>query len=113
MTNRQTKICKIILRHKTLGKILKKSHIKDYLALQEEFCPGSLEFSDFEFEDDTHVSLEKLFLEEFENQQREIFYKRIPLFISICAIVIALFSINTNSLLWMIIGQLFDLIMHT
>lgn len=57
MAKEQMKICKIIIKHKNLKDILQKAQIEDYYALQEKFTPGLLDFSDYDFEDDTIVRL--------------------------------------------------------
>ena len=51
------RICDTIVRHETLGLVLEKADISDYYALQEKFRPGLLDFSDYDFTDDTRVIL--------------------------------------------------------
>ncbi len=107
MTNEQIRICKIIRKYKMLKPILDKSGIDDYLALQEIFDPGDLNFSDYEFEDDTIVELSREATEEYEKQKFDIFYHRAPLTLSIIAIIISIFAllatIGTDSILWSMI----------
>lgn len=110
MTKYQAKICRIILRHKRLDKILRKAHIDDWEDLQSCFNDWQLEESDPDEKGYTYVSMRNDLVEEFEFLQRDIFYKRIPLFISIGAVIISLFSINTQSLLWLLISRILDLI---
>lgn len=104
MTNEQMQICKIIRKYKTLKPILDKSGIEDYLVLQEQFNPGDLIFSDYEFEDDTIVEISRKITEEYEKQKFDVFYHRVPLLLSIIAIIISIFAllatIGTDSLLW-------------
>lgn len=90
MTKEQMKICKIIIRHKTLGDILQKTRIEDYYALQEKFPPGSMDFSDYDFENDTIVTLNDNTLEEYEKQKDVMFYHRWPLVISIIALIMSI-----------------------
>lgn len=104
MTKEQMKICKNIIRHKNLKDILRKSHIEDYYALQEKFKPGLLDFSDYDFEDDTVVSLTDELLEEYEQQKDKTFYRRGPFIVSIIALIIAILgSIGSDSILGRII----------
>lgn len=107
MTKEQMRICKIIIKYKNLKDILNKSHVGNYYALQEKFAPGALDFSDYDFEDDTIVQLTTEFLEEYEQQHDEYFYRRFPLIISIISLIVSIFaalaSIGTDSILWSII----------
>ena len=104
MTKEQLKICQIILKHKQLGIILKKTHIDSYYALQEKFHPNALGFSDFDFTDDTTVLLNDNILEEYEQQRDKIFYQRWPFVISILALIVSIFgSIGSDSILGRII----------
>lgn len=107
MTIKQMKICKIIIKNKNLKDILRKSHIEDYYTLQEKFKPGLLEFSDFDFEDNTVVSLSDELLEEYEEQKDRTFYRRWPFIISIVALIVSVFAVlatmGSDSILWSII----------
>lgn len=100
MTKQQVKICKIILRYKTLNKILQKANLEDWEELQMSFKPWMLEESDPDEKGNTVITLNNKLLEEFENRRNELFYKRIPLILSIVALIVSIFSINSNSLLW-------------
>ena len=94
------RICDTIVRHETLGLVLEKADISDYYALQEKFRPGLLDFSDYDFTDDTRVILSDELLDDYERQKSEEFYRRWPLIISIIAIIISfLGSIGSDSLL--------------
>lgn len=106
MTNEQMKICKTIIKYKNLKDILTKAHIEDYYALQEKFKPGLLDFSDYDFEDNTIVSLTDDLLEEYEQQNTETFYHRISIIALIVSIFAALASISSDSVLWSIIWKL-------
>lgn len=57
MTNKQAKICKAVRKYKTLGRIIPKSGVSDYMELQELLGPGALEFSDYDMTDETVVTL--------------------------------------------------------
>ena len=109
MTKEQMEICKIIIKYNKLEDILRKSHIEDYCALQEKFYPRILDFSDYEFEDDTIVYLTNELLEEYEKQKDEIFYHRWPLIISVIALIVSIFAvlatIGSDSILWSIVSK--------
>ena len=95
------RICDTIVRHETLGLVLEKADISDYYALQEKFRPGLLDFSDYDFTDDTRVILSDELLDDYERQK--------PLIISIIAIIISfLGSIGSDSLLGCLIGKIFE-----
>ena len=100
MTEQQAKICRIILEQKTLSKVLKKTHLKDWEDLQMSFDPWMLEESDPDENGDTIITLNNELLAEYENRKNELFYKKIPLILSIAALIVSIFSINSNSLLW-------------
>ena len=107
MTKEQIKICKIIIKNKNLKDVLLKSHIEDYYSLQEKFSPGLLDFSDYDFENNTVVNLTDELLEEYEKQKDEIFYRRWPFIISIIALIVSVLgSIGSDSILGRIITQL-------
>lgn len=108
-TKEQMRICDTIVRHETLGLVLEKADISDYYALQEKFRPGLLDFSDYDFTDDTRVILSDELLDDYERQKSEEFYRRWPLIISIIAIIISfLGSIGSDSLLGCLIGKIFE-----
>lgn len=103
------RICDTIVRHETLGLVLEKADISDYYALQEKFRSGLLDFSDYDFTDDTRVILSDELLDDYERQKSEEFYRRWPLIISIIAIIISfLGSIGSDSLLGCLIGKIFE-----
>ena len=110
MVRKKMKICKNIIKYKKLGKILQKSHIPDYLSLQEEFEPGALDFSDYEFENDTIVYMTDDLLEEYEEQKDATFYRRGPFIISIISLIMSVFAllatIGSESVLWTTILKL-------
>lgn len=109
VTKEQMRICDTIVRHETLGLVLEKADISDYYALQEKFRPGLLDFSDYDFTDDTRVILSDELLDDYERQKSEEFYRRWPLIISIIAIIISfLGSIGSDSLLGCLIGKIFE-----
>lgn len=93
MTKRQIQVCKLIQRDRYLGTILRKGHIMDYMELQELFDPGSLDFADFDMTDHTEVTLSNATLEEFEEYQSKLRDRWITRGLSICALVISLFSL--------------------
>ena len=93
MTKERLELCKIIIKYKNLDTILEKSKMPDYLALQDAFNPNTLRFSNSSFNSSTIVSLTPPFLEEYEKQRNDIFYRRVPLTISIIAIIIAFLSL--------------------
>ncbi len=66
MTAKSYKVCKTVLRHKTLGAIMKAANLQNYQQLQELAGPGRLSFSDYRFEADTVVTLSPAGQEEFE-----------------------------------------------
>ena len=93
MTNRQYKLCRIILKKKQLDKILRYSKVSDYLDLQYEFEPGSLDFSDLEMNATTTVTLSNQMLEEYEERSRRDIQQRVSLILSIIAIVISIIAL--------------------
>lgn len=93
MTNRQAKLCKIILRHQNLPAILKKSKISDYLAFQYEFEPGDLDFSNTEMDDTTIIKLSNHILAEYEERRRTIWDQKITRILSIIAIIISIIAL--------------------
>ncbi|MEE0252064.1 MAG: hypothetical protein UEE41_01545 [Acutalibacteraceae bacterium] len=98
MTDRQIKICSKILRYKKLGAILKKTKIKDYRALQDEFKPNSLNFSDTAINDETLVSPCNELRDEFDNFRRKNIHVYIAEILSVIAIIVSVISlIKANS----------------
>lgn len=93
MTNNQKKLCKIIVKEKYLNRILSTSGIKDYLDLQYCFEPNMLDFSDYEMNENTIVTLTTPLLEEFEKECRNSFREWFTWILSICAIIISIISL--------------------
>lgn len=93
MTNKQAKICKAVRKYKTLGRIIPKSGVSDYMELQECLGPGMLEFSDFDMTDDTVVTLCDQLTEELENRGRATFREVFTWILSICAIIISIIAL--------------------
>lgn len=89
MTNKQYKICRIILRHKTLEKILKRLNFVDYEELEIEMLPFTILIDDGNI-----VTLEdNILLEEFESRKRDIWRDYITWALSVCAIIISIISL--------------------
>lgn len=93
MTNEQAKICKIILRYKTIGRINKKMNIPEYLNIQDYFEPGMLDFSDHRLTDDTVVILSNQLMEELEERGRAAFRSAFTWILSICALIISIIAL--------------------
>lgn len=93
MTDRQYEICKNVLKYKTLGKILKKAKIDNYTMLQEHFSCNSLEFSDWHYDDNTQVFLDRSLLEKFETRKKHDRRHLITTIIAICGAVTGTLSI--------------------
>lgn len=93
MTNRQAKICKAVRKYKTLGRIIPKSGVSDYLELQECLGPGMLDFSDDDMTDETVVILSDQLLEELEGRDRATFRETFTWVLSICAIIISIIAL--------------------
>lgn len=93
MTKRQIQVCKLIQRDRYLGTILRKGHISTCMELQDVFAPETLIFSDFDMTDHTEVTLSNAALEEFEEYQSKLRDRWITRGLSICALVISLFSL--------------------
>lgn len=70
MTNKQYKLCKLILKKKKLNLILAKSKLTDHYALQYEMPPSSIGYMEIPVTDTTEVVLEKWMLEEYEARRR-------------------------------------------
>ena len=93
MTNKQAKICKAVRKYKTLGRVLQKSGVADYIELQECLGPGMLEFSDFDMTEDTVVTLCDQLMEELEDRGRASFQNVFTWVLSICAIIISIIAL--------------------
>lgn len=93
MTNKQAKVCKAVRKYKTLGRIIPKSGVSDYMELQECLGPGMLDFSDDDMTDETIVTLCDQLLEELEDRGRATFREVFTWALSICAIIISIISL--------------------
>lgn len=93
MTNRQAKLCRIILKKKNLADILKKSKISDYIAFQEEFSPGDLDFSNVSMDETTIITLSNQILSEYEERNRLSVDQTITRILSIIAIIISVIAL--------------------
>lgn len=93
MTNYQYKICRVIVRHKRLGKILAKVRVGDYLDLQLVLDTDALTFADDNFDDNTLVGLSTKWTEDFENHRRGQFDRRFTNVIAILALIISAISL--------------------
>lgn len=90
MTREQAKICKNILKYKRVNKILRRSKLNDY----DDIC-SILNYVHFETTDDDDfvIFLPTKLIEEYERYQRETFYPRISLLISICALIVSIIAL--------------------
>ena len=93
MTNKQARICKIVRKYKTLGRIIPKSGVSDYMELQECLGPGMLEFSDYDMTDETVVTLCDQLMEELEDRDRTTFRESFTWALSIFAIIISIIAL--------------------
>lgn len=93
MTKRQIRVCKAIKKHRTLGKILRKSKIADSDELQDIVYPHYLDFSDDRLDDETEVELQNEAIEELESYQARMIDTWITRGIAICALLISLASL--------------------
>ena len=76
MTKQQYKICKFILKCDSLEKVTKKFDL-DYLELQYKLGTGSVDFSDDNMDEDTHISLTDSILDTYEEHHRKLMNTRI------------------------------------
>lgn len=93
MTNKQARICKAVRKYKTLGRIIPKSGVSDYMELQERLWPGMLEFSDYDMTDETVVTLSNQLTEELEDRDRTTFREAFTWTLSILAIIISIIAL--------------------
>lgn len=89
MTQKQYRLCKTILRHKALSKILESTQIEDYLRLDLEFEPDCLEFSNDKMDDSTIVSLSNSTMEEFEARRARVADVWVTRIIAVAALIIS------------------------
>ena len=69
MNKQQYKICKLILKQPKLTKITKKLNL-DYIELQEKFDNYMLNFSDNNFDENTHIYITDKLMSEYEEYRR-------------------------------------------
>lgn len=88
MTNKQAKICKYILKYKSLDLILAKSHLSDEVELQGIFDNIGVDVSD-----ETNIELTNDIINEYEDYCRKIFDLRITRTISIISLIISIIAL--------------------
>lgn len=90
MTNRQYKICKIILKKRALKKILKQTGLANAVDLYEELGENAVIFSDYDFNDTTEVGLTDRMTEQVESRKRSNTEKYANWFLTILGLGIAI-----------------------
>lgn len=90
MTNKQFKICAVVVRKRRLGDILAVFPQFDYLSLQEALPPRALDFSDASFDDDTLVTLSPLMQEAFDHACRKLMTTTITLLLAAAGVLVSI-----------------------
>ena len=71
MTNKQFKIFKAVINFRTLPEILAATGLADHDALQDEVGPENLDFSDWNMDENTVVTLTNEAIDQYEQRQRD------------------------------------------
>lgn len=93
MTNYQAKVCRIILRKKTVGRILRKTNIADEVSLQEVFDPFMIDLSGDDDPMNDVVTLEPELLEQCEKRSRALIRDNVALAMSGSALIVSVVSL--------------------
>lgn len=90
MTNKQFKICAVVVRKHRLGDILAVFLQYNYLTLQDALPPRALDFSDASFDDDTLVTLSPLMQETFDHACRKLLTTTITLLLAAAGVFVSI-----------------------
>lgn len=93
MTNKQFKICAVVVRKHRLGDILDETGCGNYLVLQDAMPVGALRFNDDACNDDTLVTLADFSQEEYDKHIRDGSRYKLSLFFSSAALIISVIAL--------------------
>jgi hypothetical protein len=97
MTDKQLKICAVVVRRHRLGDILGETGCGDYLALQDAMPVGALSFIDDAYNDDTLVTLVDFAQEEYDKHVRDASRRKLSFFFSSAALIISIIALLFSS----------------
>ena len=93
MTNRQVKICRCIQKYHKLNIVLTKCKIDNYLDLQYDMDPYTLDFSNDNMDESTVLSLPHPLLNDYEERIRQINDVIFTRAIAVAALIISIIAL--------------------